>query len=156
MIGGTIEDITLRHTVIRNLENKRVIIPNSEISSETILNYTIKDPKICNYFEVGISYDSSVDKAVSIIREEALKHPNFIDNRSEKDKENGVSPVIVRVIGYGDSSVNLRAYIWSKNFLEGFVMKCDLFDTVKRRFDNEGVEIPFPYRTLVYKNKKNE
>lgn len=148
---GYVEDITLRHTVIRNYENRRIVIPNSVISSETIVNSNIVEDKICNYFELGISYDSDIDKAIEIIRDEAIKHPNYIDNRTDEEKENGVPSVIVRVINLADWSVNLRAYIWSANSPAGFVMKCDLRKSIKERFGKEGIEIPFPYRTVVFK-----
>ena len=64
---GKIEDITLRHTVIRDFENRRIIIPNSVIGSETLINSSIKDELICNFVEFGISYDSDVNKAIDII-----------------------------------------------------------------------------------------
>jgi small conductance mechanosensitive channel len=148
---GKIEDITLRHTVIRDFENRRIIIPNTVIGSETLVNSSIKDELICNFVEFGISYDSNVNKAIDIIRDEAVKHPNYIDNRTREEKKNNIHPVMVRVIGFGDSSVNLRAFIWSKDHVSGFILKCDLFKSVKERFDREGIEIPFPYRTIVYK-----
>lgn len=148
---GKIEDITLRHTIIRDFENRRIIIPNTVIGSETLVNSSIKDELICNFVEFGISYDSDANKAIEIIREEAMKHPNYIDNRTREEKKNNIHPVMVRVIGFGDSSVNLRAFIWTKDHTSGFILKCDLFKSVKERFDNEGVEIPFPYRTIVYK-----
>lgn len=156
--GGIIEDITLRHTIIRNFENRRLIIPNSVINSAIILNSTISDPKICNFLEMGISYDSNIDKAMEIIVEEALKHPNFYDNRTKEEIAANSSPVLVRVLGYGDSAINLRAYIWSKDSGEGFQLKCDLYKSIKTRFDDEEIEIPFPYRTIVYKKevKKTE
>ena len=66
---GIVEDITLRHTVIRNAENRRLIMPNSVISNETIINSHIKDSKICNFLEIGISYDSNIDKAIKIIQD---------------------------------------------------------------------------------------
>lgn len=148
---GSVEDITLRHTVIRNYENRRIIIPNSVISTQTIINSNIVEDKILNFLEIGISYDSNIDKAMEIIRSEAMKHPNFIDNRSDEEKQNKVPSVIIRVINLADWSVNLRAYIWSENSSSGFVMKCDLRKLIKERFDQEGIEIPFPYSTLVFK-----
>lgn len=148
---GSVEDITLRHTVIRNYENRRIIIPNSVISAQTIINSNIVEDKILNFLEIGISYDSNIDKAMEIIRSEAMKHPNFIDNRSDEEKQNKVPSVIIRVINLADWSVNLRAYIWSENSSSGFVMKCDLRKSIKERFNQEGIEIPFPYSTLVFK-----
>lgn len=152
---GEVEDINLRHTVINNPENRRIVIPNSVVSSETILNSHITDPKICNHLEIGISYDSDIDKAWSIIREEAEKHKDYIDNRTDEQKAEGEPAILIRLIGFGDSSVNLRAYIWSENSADGFAMLCDLRKSVKERFDKEGIEIPFPYRTIVYKGKEN-
>lgn len=145
---GTVEDITLRHTVIKNPENRRVIIPNSVISSETILNSSIADPKVCAFVEIGISYFSSIDNAISIMRSEAEKHPNLIDNRSEAEIEEGVEKVIVRVIQLADSSVLLRAYVWAENTGKAFVMKCDLLKSIKESFDKGDIEIPFPHQTV--------
>lgn len=151
---GIVEDITLRHTVIKNVENKRLIIPNATISNDTIINASIKDPKICNLLELGISYDSDIKLAMSIIQSEAQKHPSCIDNRTDEQKEIGEPIVFVRVMGYGESSINLRAYIWSVDSLSGFIMKSDLFESIKNEFDQNNIEIPFPYRTIVYKNKE--
>ena len=148
---GTVEDITLRHTVIRNNENRRIIIPNSLINSETSINSNIVDETTCSLIELGISYDSDIDKAIAIIQEETKKHPLLLDNRTDEDKEKGVPEVVVRVMGFGESSVNLRAYAWAATSFDGFVMRTDLFKIIKKRFDKEGIEIPYPYRTIVIK-----
>jgi small-conductance mechanosensitive channel len=156
---GKVEDITLRHTVIRDFENRRIIIPNSVINSEVIVNSTILEEAICNFVEFGISYDSDVDRAMKIISEEAQKHPNFIDHRNGEEKASGVPPVKLRIIGFGDSSVNIRAHVWTQDHTTGFTLKTDLYKTVKEKFDEQGIEIPFPYRTLVFKDPslgKNE
>jgi len=58
----------------------------------------------------------------------------------------------VRVISFGDSSVNLRAYVWSVDPVHVFQMDFDINKAAKKRFDEECIEIPFPYRTIVYKN----
>lgn len=152
---GVVEELTLRHTVIRDYENKRIIIPNSTISEETILNSTIKDPRIRQHLVFGISYDSDIDKAMKIIKEEAENHPNCVDGRNPEEIENGAPIVMVKVIGLGDFSVNLRAWIWSLDQGLAFELKCDVLKSTKERFDREGIEIPFPYRTLVFKDKLN-
>jgi small-conductance mechanosensitive channel len=148
---GLVEDITLRHTVINNFENKRIIIPNSIISSENIINDSIEDSKIRRWIEVGISYDSDIDLAMRIIQEEALKHPDCIDVRTQEEKDAGIPQVLVRLISFGDFSINLRAYVWTSNPIQAPHMHYEINKNIKKRFDVEGVEIPFPYRTLVYK-----
>lgn len=155
-LSGVVEDINLRHTVIRNFENKRIIIPNSVISNEVVVNSNYEDNKICKWIDIGISYDSDVDLAKEIMKDEVLKHPLSVDNRTEEQIEEGEEIVPVRVIMMGDSSVNLRAWSWAENPPDAFVMGCDLIESIKKRFDKEGIEIPFPYRTLVYKNPKQD
>jgi small-conductance mechanosensitive channel len=149
---GIVEDITLRHTVIRDLENKRIIIPNTLISNEIIINSDFGDDKICKWIEVGISYDSDLVKAKEIMREEILAHPLLLDNRSQEQIEQGDVLVPVKVVGLGDSSINLKGWAWAKDSVDAFNMACDLFESIKLRFDAEGIEIPFPHRTLVHKN----
>lgn len=151
---GVVEDITLRHTVIRDFENKRVVIPNSLISDEIVVNADIAEERIVKWIEIGIAYDANIDLAKSLMAEEVRAHPFYLDVRTPEDIEDGVPEVTVRVLGLGESSVNLRAWAWARNAAEGFVMSCDLYESIKKRFDREGVEIPFPYRTIVYKDKK--
>lgn len=151
-LQGVVEDITLRHTVIRDFQNRRIVIPNTVISNEIIVNADLTDEKVCRFIEIGISYDSDVKKAKEIMREEALNHPLLIDNRTPDQIAEGAEKVPVRLISMGDSSVLLRAWAWAGNQADAFVMYCDLLESIKARFDAEGVEIPFPHRTLVFKN----
>ncbi|MBR9922222.1 MAG: mechanosensitive ion channel family protein [Bacteroidetes bacterium] len=153
-ISGVVEDITLRHTVIRDFENKRVIIPNSVISNEVIVNADFADDKICKFVEIGISYDSDIKQAKKIMEEEAMKHPLMVDGRSAEQISEGAPLVPVRVLMLGDFAITLRAWVWASNQAEAFAMGCDLLENIKYRFDAEGVEIPFPYRTLVFKQPK--
>lgn len=149
---GMVEDITLRHTVIRDFENRRIVIPNSVISNEVVVNSDMTDEKVCRLVEIGISYDSDIELAKSIMMDEVKKHPSRVEFRTEEMIERGVDEIPVRVISLGDSSVNIRAWAWAGDFDSGFRMHCDLLESIKKRFDNSGIEIPFPHRTLVYKN----
>jgi len=153
MHKGVVEEITLRHTIIRNYENRRIVIPNSIISDATIINSNIIDEKIKKFVEFEISYDSDIDKAKQIIREEAAKHPFLLDMRSDEERANNTDQVIVRVVGLGEYSVKLRSYLWADCNDNAFVLHCDLNESVKKRFDENGIEIPFPYRTIINKTK---
>jgi small-conductance mechanosensitive channel len=145
---GIVEDITLRHTIIQNFENRRIIIPNATMNSETVINDHINDKKICKYIEVGISYGSDVHKAMAIMREICEAHPMCFDNRSEEEMAAKEPKVIVRTVALQDSSVLLRAYVWVENPLDVFAMRSDLFIDIKARFESESIEIPFPHRTV--------
>lgn len=149
---GVVEDITLRHVVIRDYENRRIVIPNSVISNESLINSNLVDERVCRLVDIGISYKSSIQKAREIIKEEALKHPSCIDPRTPEQLEEGVELIPVRVINMGDSAIQLRAWIWAKDNATGFQMTCDLLESIKMRFDDEGVEIPFPQRDVHLKS----
>lgn len=153
-LSGIVEDITLRHTVIRNFRNQRIVIPNSIISDEVVINSDMGDSTVCRWLDFGISYDSSIDKAREIIADEVGKHPALIDVRTPEDLEADKPLVTVRVISLGDSSVNLRAFAWAATSADGFDIMCDTTESIKKRFDAEGVEIPFPHRTLIMKNEQ--
>ncbi len=153
---GVVEEITLMHTIIRNFENRRIIIPNGKISEDTIINSSIIDQKIRRHIDFGISYDSNIDKAIRIIQEESMKHPNYIDNRTEEEKQQNLPTVMVRLIDLADFSVQLKAFVWTNSHAEAFALRCDVLKAVFDRFNKEGIEVPFPYRTIVYKNDIEE
>ncbi|HEY5825813.1 MAG TPA: mechanosensitive ion channel family protein [Cyclobacteriaceae bacterium] len=153
---GDVEDITLRHTVIKDFENRRIVMPNTVISNETIINSTLTDETICIFLDLNISFDSTINTAIKIIQEEGVKHPFCIDNRNREELEKGEHQVVVRVIGFTDFATQLRAYLWSRNPTEGFEMKCDLNKSIKERFDTEGIELPYPHRTIINKTQSTE
>jgi small-conductance mechanosensitive channel len=150
---GTVVDISLRHTTIRNSENRMIIVPNSVLNNQSVINSSIINKATCAFVNIGVGYGADIDRATAIIQEEALKHPLLIDNRSKAEKKNDVPQVVVRVIDLADSSVNLRAWAWAANNSDAFVLKCDLIKSIKERFDNEGIEIPFPYSNVVLKKE---
>jgi len=142
---GTIEDITLRHTIMRTWEHKRLIIPNEKIDSMTIVNHSIVDPKVLCRVEVGVSYDTDIDLARRLMLEEAAKCPYKMSDDLSPDHP------WVRVANLADFSIVLRLYIWAPSPDDAWKARFWALEYIKKRFDKEGVEIPFPYRTLVYK-----
>ncbi len=152
---GDVEDITLRHTVIKDFENKRIVIPNSVISNEVIVNSTLVEEKVCMFIELGISLEANIGLAQRIIQEEALKHPLCIDNRTSQELAKGEHQVMVRVMGFTELATQLRGYAWANNPTDGFDLKCDLHKSIKERFDEEGIEMAVPLRMISYKNQQN-
>jgi len=149
---GDVEELNLRHTIIKTWDNRRLVIPNSVISEKEIINYSIKEEKILWTINMGISYDSDIDKARKIMLEKAKKHPDIIipeikddDGKIEKKEPK------VRVTECSDFSVNLRLYFWVEKPSKAWGTGFDLIEDIKKEFDKQGIEIPFPYRTLVYK-----
>lgn len=152
---GTVSDITLRHTVIKTYENTKIIVPNSEMNKATLENVTAVGDQKANFLELEIGYESDLDMAMKIIEEEVRKHPNFMDIRSAGEKKKKQPAVVTRLIAFGESGLQLKTTVYSKNNAEGFAMLSDLRIAIKRRFDQAGIDIPYPHRTIVYKEKEN-
>lgn len=152
--SGVVEDINLRQVVLKDMENNRIIIPNSVISNQIILNTNMNDSKCCKIIEIGIGYDSDIDKALEIMKEEVAKHPLFIDTRTAANKKSNTPLVIARVVALKDSSVNLKVWAWAKDATDGFIMYCDLLHSIKNRFDIERIEIPFPQQVITLKKEE--
>jgi len=149
---GDVEDITLRHTVIKDFENRRIVIPNTVISNEVIVNSTIVDEKVCMFIELGVSHETDIGKAQKIIQDEATKHRYCIDNRTPEELAKGEHVVMVRVMGFSEVATQLRGYVWARNPNEGFELKCDVHKSIKERFDKEGISLAVPMRIISYKN----
>ena len=146
---GDVEDITLRHTVIKDFENRRIVIPNSVISNETIINSTLTDEKICVFLDIPVSFSTNLDRAMDIIQQESLKHPNCIDNRSPEELTKGEHAVMVRVMTYADFGIQLRGYVWASNPTNAFDLKCDVLKSIQDRFLKEHIEFGYPGRILI-------
>jgi small conductance mechanosensitive channel len=175
---GKVADLNLRHTVIITWDNRRLIIPNSKMSNEAIINWTIEDPAVIWPIDVGIGYDSDIDKARKIMIEEARKHPNVMPPyemgysvakpsliKSDILKMgflyspllSAVDPdfrergeVKVNVTALGEFSVNLRLLVWFKDRSVAYSSGCEIRETIKKRFDKEGITIPYPHRTIIF------
>ncbi len=152
---GDVEDITLRHVVIKDFENRRIVMPNNVISNETIINSTLNEEKLCVFLEVGISFDSNVDQAMKIMEEEASKHPECKDNRTRLAIERAEPKVEVKLIDITESALLLRAWVWATNPTTGFDMKCDLLRSIKIRFDEVGISLAYPQRIIHIKDHSN-
>ena len=149
-VSGTVEDITMRHTVIKTTNNRRVIIPNSEMNTYTIENFNYSDNESIKIVDFSISYESDIDKAIAILKEEMEKmyHPN------SKGRNKNVEFPKVRVAQLGDSGIILKAWVWGNDNSDSYENMYKLNYIIKKRFDKEGIEIPYPHIEVVDKKKK--
>jgi len=152
---GIVEDITLRHTVLRNFDNQRIVVPNSVMSAETIINAHLYDDVVRRNIDFNVDYQSDIDLVIRIMQEECESHPLCIDQRTEDDFGKSLPKVQVRLVQFGDSAITFRAYAWSTNAFDAFDMHTDLNILIKKRFDKEGVQIPFPQRVISYRVNEN-
>lgn len=137
---GFVEDIKLMHTVIRTWDNRRLIVPNSIFQSEVVANYTSVDPTMLVPVEVQVSHESDIEKAMKIMVDVAKRHPDCMPA--------GDLPSAM-VMGFADSGINLRLLSRAKDQSTAFRMARDLLLQIKKEFDANGIEIPYPRRYLV-------
>lgn len=148
-VSGTVEDITMRHTVIKTINNRRVIIPNSEMNNLIIENFNYSDNELVKTTDFTISYEADMDKAIKIIKEEM----NKIYKINEKSKNRGVEYPKVRVSSWQDSGILLRAWVWGSDNSNVFENIYALNYNVKKRFDKEKIEIPYPHVNVITTKK---
>jgi small conductance mechanosensitive channel len=135
-VAGSVREIKLFTTVLASPDNIKIIVPNSKIFGDTIKNITAFDTRRVSV-EVGISYDSSIPKAVDVIM-------NLVetDERVLSDP-----PPMVAVTALADSSVNLVVRPWVKKE-DYWPLYFDLTRKIKEAFDENDIEIPFPQRVV--------
>lgn len=130
---GVVADVNIFTTVLTTLDNIEVIIGNGDIFGSTIQNLTsLGIRRVDNDF--GIDYEDDIGKAMKIIMETAAKHPKVLSDPAAP---------WAKVVGLGDSSVDIQSRVWSKSEDYWDVM-FDLNKSVKEAFDAGGITIPYP------------
>jgi small conductance mechanosensitive channel len=137
--SGVVEDISLRVTRVRTFDNELLTVPNSQLTDNVVKN-PVDAEKLRIKFVFGIGYDDDVEKATEIILDEARSHEEIMDSPEPS----------VRLTELGDSSVGLQSRIWIRNPSRGDFVKTrgEYVKRVKKRFDAEGIDIPYPHRTI--------
>ena len=151
-LTGVIEDITLRHTVLRNAENKRLVIPNSKMNIEIIENSNLKEDAVCNFLDIDVAFDTDFDLAMETIRELVREHKYFKDRRTEEEKANNKDDVQIFAREIGPNSVILRTHIWTDTTGDNFEMCSDLRISIIKKFREMNIEIPYQTITLMGNN----
>ena len=137
--SGIVEDISFRVTRVKTFDNELLTVPNSQLTDGVIKNPVAKG-QLRLQVPFGIGYDDDIEKATDIIVEEARDDEHILSDPAPS----------VRLTELGDSSVTLTSRIWIDDPSRAdFVRtRAEYVQTVKRRFDEEGIDIPYPNRTL--------
>ncbi|WP_226040959.1 mechanosensitive ion channel family protein [Natrinema sp. DC36] len=137
--SGVVEDISLRVTRVRTFDNELLTVPNSALT-EGVLKNPVEADKLRLKFVFGIGYDDDIEQATEVIVDEAERHPDIMDTPEPS----------VRLTELGDSDVGLQSRIWISNPSRADFVRTrgEYVTAVKRRFDEEGIDIPYPVRTL--------
>jgi small conductance mechanosensitive channel len=139
-VSGAVEEVQILTTILKTGDNKRVIIPNSQIMGTTITNYSANDTRRVDLV-VGVSYSDDLDK----VRKE-LEALVAADDRILDDPA-----VTIAVSELADSSVNFVLRPWVKT-ADYWGVYFDLTEAIKKRFDEVGISIPFPQQDVYLHN----
>ncbi|HEX8548095.1 MAG TPA: mechanosensitive ion channel family protein [Cytophagaceae bacterium] len=148
-ISGVVEDITLRHTILKSGENKRIMIPNSIIGQEIIINSNIIDERICKSIEFVVMESTDINLASRIISQQCADHPLTLDLRLKQEVESGQEKVPVRLVGFQNGSIILRAYFWAANLNNATLIGWELNRSIKERFDESRIKMGSPTQTIL-------
>jgi small conductance mechanosensitive channel len=135
-----IEDMRLIHTIMRTWDNRRLVVSNSTLQNEVIINYSMNDPSVLVPVLVQVSYESDLSKAMQIMTEVGKNHPECLP---AGDLPNTV------VMEFQDSGILLRLLSRARDQSTAFSMSRDLLFNIKKDFDAQGIEIPYPKCQLI-------
>jgi len=134
--AGVVEEIQIFTTQLRTPDNKTIIIPNASITSGNIINYSTKPTRRVDLV-FGCSYSDDLSKVKQVLTEIVSKDERVLSDPAPQ----------VALLELADSSINFAVRPWV-NSADYWAVYFDLTETVKRRFDEEGISIPFPQRDV--------
>jgi small-conductance mechanosensitive channel len=146
---GYVEDITWRTTRIRMLPNNVVVIPNSKLSQSVVTNYYLPEKKMSLLMPIGVSYSSDPEKVEKILVDEARKAVGEVQGLLG-DPE----PFVRFIPGFGESSLDFTLICQVNEFVDQYLAQHELRKRIFKRFKEEGIEIPFPHRTVYLREEK--
>jgi small conductance mechanosensitive channel len=134
--AGTVEEVHIFNTRLRTPDNKSIVIPNSQLTGSTITNFTAKTERRVD-LTFGVSYSDDIDKVKAVIREVMAEDERILAEPAP----------VVGLMSLGESSVDfvVRPWVKSENY---WPVLFDLNERMKKRFDAEGISIPFPQRDV--------
>jgi small conductance mechanosensitive channel len=139
-ISGAVEEVQILTTVLKTGDNKRVIVPNSQIMGTTITNYSANETRRVDLV-VGVSYGDDIDKVRKELQDLVAADDRILDDPA----------VTIAVSELADSSVNFVVRPWVKT-ADYWGVYFDLTEAIKKRFDEVGISIPFPQQDVYIHN----
>jgi small-conductance mechanosensitive channel len=147
---GYVVDISWRNTTIQELPNNLIIVPNSQLANSIITNFNRPQKQMSVLIEVGVSYDSDlakVERVTADVAKAVVKEVQGGDPEFEP---------IVRYHTFSDFSINFTVILRVKEFVNKYLVRHEFIKALHKRYKEEGIEIPFPIRTVHMKSTDND
>lgn len=135
---GTVKRIGMRASLVESRANLSVIVPNSKLVTQNVINWTHSDDKVRFYIQIGVAYGSDAEKVKDVLIKTAQKNAYLIE----------YPPPFVRFKDFADSSLNFELHFWSRNFIIIEDVKSDLRFEINKAFRENDIDIPFPQRDV--------
>lgn len=145
---GYVVDVTWRNTVIRELPNNLIIVPNSKLAKTIVRNYHMPEKELSVLFQLGVSFDSDLEKVEAVTTEVAKE--------VLREVRGGVSDFepVIRYHTFSDFSINFTVILRAKEFTDQYLLKHEFIKRLHKRYRDEGIVIPFPVRTVFLKGRE--
>lgn len=143
---GRVSSINLRSTIITALDEKEIIVPNSQLITESVHNLTHANSLFRLCIQVGVSYNSDVEVVKKVLLETAHEHPEVIKEPSP-EMPNVTAPFI-RFTDFAESSLNFELLAWIPDSTQRFDVASDLHFMIWHKFKEYNITIPFPQRDV--------
>lgn len=134
--GGTVTEVGLFSTVLATIDNREVIIPNSKLTADNVVNYSKNDTRRIDLV-VSVSYSSDVGHVKRVLLEVMKENPMVLKSPEP----------FAGLLSFGDSAVDIAVRPWVKN-KDYWACRFALLERIKERFDADGIEIPFPQQVV--------
>lgn len=142
-----VKEIGIRSTKLYSIyENIMIIMPNAKIASGKIVNLTAPDIKLKIKIPIGVAYGSDIKKVEEILLDIAKKHQNVLKDSEEKKP-------FVLFTDFGENSLNFILIVWIDSVYNKGSIRSEINKEIYRRFNEEGIEIPFPQRVVWIKKQ---
>lgn len=135
---GEVTTVSMRSTTIKSFDNVDFVIPNGDFINGQVTNWTLNEPRIRARLDVGVAYGSDVQLVRKILLDVAYRHPNVLVDPAPN----------VWFMNFGDSSLDFTLVCWFSNPSSRWDFLSQIRFEIERLFRENGIEIPFPQRTL--------
>jgi len=134
-----VKRLGLRSTIVQTLDNAEIVVPNSELVTSKVTNWTLANRRIRVKVPVGVAYGSDIEKVRKLLLECAGENPKILKYPEP----------LALFLAFGDSSLNFELRVWIDEFMEGTgEVQSELNNAINEKFNAAGIEIPFPQTDL--------
>ena len=141
-----IQSIGLRTSKALNTDDVSIIIPNSLITTNKVINWSHQTMKARFRIDVGVAYGSDIDLVIKVLEESAFEHPDIFDRESTE----------ARLVNFGNSSLDFQVLFFSENIFRISKVKSDIRRSISQKFSANNIAIPFPQLDLHLKSNATE